>query len=566
MSWSTACPDWERRIVAGESLVPIPPLFPDEARRGLEVFRSLRVADIPGKPTLGEVGLSWAFDFVGAIFGAYDPERQRQLIREYLLCVSKKNAKSTLAAGIMSTALILNPRHSAEFLILAPTKEIADNSFDPAAEMAEEANKELIADGGHPLFRPYLREKRIVHLGTKAELKVIAADSDTVGGTKATAVLIDELWLFGKRPGAMSMFREATGGLAARPEGFVVYLSTMSDEAPAGEFRAKLLHGRAVRDGRIVDPQFLPVIYEFPQVMLDAGAHRDPANFRITNPNLGASVDIEYLKRELAKAEQAGETELRDFLAKHLNVEIGLNLRSDRWAGADFWQAAAEPGLTLDEVLSRSEVIVVGIDGGGLDDLLGLAVLGRCKTTRRWLLWSRAWAHRIVLERRKQEAPRLLDLEKAGDLEIVDRPGEDVAAVADIVMDIEDRGLLAEKGIGVDAAGIGDIVDELTGRGLAEDRIIGIPQGWKLNGAIKTTERRVAGREIAHCGQELMAWAVGNARVEPKGNAVTITKQASGSAKIDPLMAAINAVALMALNPAAKNQPSVYESRGLLAL
>ena len=46
-------------------------------------------------------------------------------------------------------------------------------------------------------------------------------------------------------------------------------------------------------------------------------------------------------------------------------------------------------------------------------------------------------------------------------------------------------------------------------------------------------------------GQSLMAWAVGNARVEPKGNAILVTKQASGSAKIDPLMAAFNAIALM---------------------
>jgi phage terminase large subunit-like protein len=43
--------------------------------------------------------------------------------------------------------------------------------------------------------------------------------------------------------------------------------------------------------------------------------------------------------------------------------------------------------------------------------------------------------------------------------------------------------------------------------------------------------------------------AVGNARVEPKGNAILVTKQASGSAKIVPLMAAFNAIALMAMNP-----------------
>ena len=90
-----------------------------------------------------------------------------------------------------------------------------------------------------------------------------------------------------------------------------------------------------------------------------------------------------------------------------------------------------------------------------------------------------------------------------------------------------------------------------------QDAIVGINQGSKLRGAIKTAERKLADGSLRHSGQGLMAWAVANARVEPKGNAIVITKQASGSAKIDPLMAAFNAIAFMASNPISA-RPNIF--------
>ena len=77
-----------------------------------------------------------------------------------------------------------------------------------------------------------------------------------------------------------------------------------------------------------------------------------------------------------------------------------------------------------------------------------------------------------------------------------------------------------------------------------------ISQGWRLNAAIKTAERKLAEGAMHHGGQRLMAWCVSNAKVEPKGNAVLITKQASGRGKIDPLMALLNASEIMSRNPA----------------
>ncbi|KTB77121.1 terminase [Pseudomonas syringae ICMP 13102] len=559
MEWSTACTDWEQRIVARQSLIPFEPLFPDQAAEALDVFGNLRMVDATGSPLMCETVRSWVNEFVAAIFGAYDPYSGRRMISEFMLLISKKNGKSTIAAGIMLTALVLNWRTSGEFIILAPTKEIADNSYIPIRDMVK-ADEELSA-----LLKVQDHLRTVTHMQTGATLKVVAADSETVSGKKAIGVFIDELWVFGKRANAEAMLREATGGLASRPEGFIIWATTQSDAPPAGVFRQKLLYARQVRDGLIVDKSFLPVLYEFPKHMIDAGDHRDVKHAYITNPNLGLSVDEPFIERGFTQAQIDGEESFRGFLAKHLNVEIGLALRSDRWAGAEFWEVQAKlPGLTLDDLIERCEVIDIGIDGGGLDDLLGFAAIGRDKHTRQWLLWTHAWAHPSVLERRKGEAPRLHDFAKESHLTMVQVIGDDLEEVADLAARVEKAGLLDQ--VGVDPAGIGGVLDALVAAGVPQDKIIGISQGWKLGGAIKTTERKLAEGGLIHGGQPMMAWCCGNARVEPRGNSILITKQASGSAKIDPLMATFNAVSLMSLNPESKGGMDDYLNNGFFGL
>lgn len=559
MNWTTACVDWERRIVARESLVVSPPLYPEVAAEAWEKCSGFRLVDVIGQPTLGEAAYPWLREFVQVVFGAENPETGRRQINEFFLMVSKKNAKSTIAAAIMLTALLMNWRQSAELLILSPTKEIADNSYKPIRDFIK-ADPELEAA---LKVQDYFR--LITHNETGATLKVVAADSDTVSGKKASFVFVDELHEFGKQARASNMLLEATGGLTSRPEGFVIYATTQSAEPPAGVFKSKLAYARKVRDGLIEDKKFLPVIYEFPQAMLESKAYENLENAYVTNPNWGASVDTERITQLRSQAREEGDNQYREFLAKHLNVEIGQNLRSDRWAGADFWVQAKDERVTLDWLLENCEVAVLGIDGGGLDDLLGLVVLGRERKTRRWVAWAHAWAHEIVLERRKDVASRLRDFAKEGDLTIVKLPGDDVAAVADIACRVREAGLLPEtQSIGVDANGIIDIIEELTNpeRGFVAEAggdIVAISQGWKLNASIKTTERRVAGGTLIHGGRPLMNWCVGNAKVEPKGNAILVTKQASGSAKIDPLMALFDAVSLMMLEPEAAGGRSFWE-------
>ena len=558
-TWSTACPDWQERIIAGKSLIPFPPLYQESAEMALRIFKQLRLVDVPGEPMMGEVTREWVYEFVAAIFGAYEPTSGIRLIQEFFLLISKKNMKSTLAAGVMLTALILNWRKEAEFFIIAPTVEVANNSFKPAKAMIR-ADEEL-----SDLFQVQDHTRTITHRTTGATLKILAAESDTVAGIKGTGVLIEEVWLFGKRAKAADMFTEAKGGLASRPEGFVIYLSTMSDEAPAGVFADLLKRAREVRDGKRVDNRLLPVLYEFPKEMLDSGTYRLPENFYITNPNMGASVSEAYLMGEFETAKADGEIALRRFMAKHLNVQISLSLTADYWSGAEFWEENGNrPEINLDWMLEHCEVIDIGVDGGGLDDLLGISVVGRLKDNpRMWAAWFHAWAHPSVLERRKEIAPVLLDFAKQGDLTIVHRIGDDSDEVAGLAARVYQSGLLDKCGL--DPHGVGAILDAMLEYGVPEDAVVGVSQGWKLGAAIKTAERKLAEGCFIHSGSAMMNWVVGNARVEPRANGILITKQASGSAKIDPLMAMFDAVSLLSLNPTARGA-SVYETRGIRML
>lgn len=560
--WNTAVPDWEERLLAGRSLVPELPLFASERDRALRVFNRLRLYDVPGQPRMEEAAGAWYREIVAALFGALDPETHRRMIQELFLLVPKGNSKTTYAATTMLTATIVNQRPAAEFVLVAPTLNIAGRAY-AAAEGAIKADPEL-----SKVFHLQDHLKTITHRGTDATLTVKAADADVITGSIATGTLIDETHVFAAKPRAAGVFTEIRGALGKRPDGFLIQITTQSKEPPSGVFKSELAIARDIRDGKLqLDPARLAILYELPKRLAEKDGWKNRAFWHLVNPNTGLSVDEKFLSNVLAAAERATnrDEQLALVASQHFNVEVGLSLRDDRWIGADYWEAAEDETLTLETLLERSEVVVIGIDGGGLDDLFGLTVIGREAETGKWLWWSHAWAQDDVLRLRPENAPKLQDLEAAGELTLCTSPTQDVEEVVALVAQIRDSGKLAQVGgIGLDPVCISATVDGLADIGITDEggQVAAISQGYKLSAAVWGAGRKLKDGTLNVAQQELMRWAVGNAKVEPRGNAVLVTKQAAGRAKIDPLCAGFNAFELMSRRPAAPKS-SVYEKRGV---
>lgn len=571
--WDTSLPDWKERIVAGRSLIPDLPLYDHVADKALRIFKRLRIPDVAGTPTFGESSGQWVFDLVRAVFGSYDPERRVRMIREFFLLVPKGNAKTTLAAAIILVAAIMNERPHAELMLIAPSQKIAKRAFRQAEGMIR-LDPALVK-----LFDPkaYQNEILLISEEVPSRIVIVSADPSVVTGAMATFTLIDETHEFARMNKAADVFAEIKGSLGKRPDGFLLQITTQSKSEPAGVFKQELTIARMVRDGTMRQAM-LPVLYELPPEMTADDGWRNEKTWGLVNPNLNKSITADYIRSEIEKAEIVGPHQLALIASQHLNVEIGLGLHADRWPGALYWQAAAfplavdaagrqVPSLTLQGIMDRCDVCVVGIDGGGLDDLMAMSVIGRHRKTRAWLHWARAWAHPEVFERRKEIAPRLRDFAKDGDLVICEDTDQDAREIAAICAALQDAGLLPEKAaIGLDAFGVATVLDALAEKGIDGDMVMAVGQGYRLQAAITTLPRKLKDRTMRHCGQAMMSWVVGNAKTELKGSNYVVTKQAAGAAKIDPLMATFNAAMLMFLNPESGAGGSYLDDADLMVL
>ena len=510
--------------------------------KALNFVANLTIPDGINNAKIGDFWLGWQQDFIAKIFESVkeieiseNTKIIQRHIREFFLLIPKKNGKSTLAAGLAIACMLLNRRHNDESYIISPTKAISKNSFLPMCAMIR-ADPYLRAR-----FKIVATTKTITDLKNGNRLEVIAADTRTAAGIKGGFVIFDELWKLCENSDIENILIESKGGFASKPESFCIYLTTQSDKPPPPSFRRFLELARRPKDEQAA-LGFFSLVFEpknQEQLKIDTIT---PALIDETNPNLGLTVDKNYLITEFNKYKQIGGDAFLSFCAKHLNLQIKEEFTENGWAGAEFWQQN-EIAESLDDILKKSECTVITIDGGGLDDLIGICVAVREKETNNWFLWHSATCTQAALTKNNTDEI-YSDFIKKEEMHAFNSIALCFEFIALLVKKIDDTGTL--YAVGFDPNGAMPIVQHIQEKtNIPNSQLVGIWQGQRLASGIRTLEQLLALGSVKICRTSLMRWQISNIKMTSR----YFFEKKSHAQKIDSAVATAMAAVFITTNP-----------------
>lgn len=525
----------------------------DLAREAISFFHD-RLTLVEGVAPGTRFGLMpWHQSIVGNTFGWIDPRDGRRRYRIVFVYVPKKNAKTTLTAGIALYVLRNEAERGIRCVSLAAGLGQTNNVFEPAAQMIAN-DREL---RGH--FTVYgnsqgAQNKSIVSpVNPLSTFRGLPHDADTTDGKGPWLIIGDELhrWRNGD---LCEIMLKGQMSLAVRGSPLAVLTTTADYNRPsycnAWLKRARAcLANRGRKDEPGWDPRLLPAVYEAPK-----GADwREPETWRQANPSYGVTVSPEVLADEV-RAIEAEPSKLNAFLRFHLNVVTDT---AESAIPMDAWQDCPRD-VPPDEELARLPCFGA-YDISSTIDLSALA-----------LWWPsvrvlRAWFWRpkdtVVAAETRDRVPYIAWARGGGTLELT--PG---AAIEEPLLIARLDAIFSRfkpRKIGYDRALAGrTMAIELERRGWKLEEMA---QGhYTLGPACRDFERMVVARELRHGHDPVLTWNVSCLawRLDEGGNVCYSKKHSNG--RIDGVAASVMAIRLASVEPAPAESP--YKKGGLFIL
>lgn len=553
-----SCPDWDERLERREYPLDVDKYLPfmntERMDKCVEIISMLKIPDISGQPLRATADYfpEWQKTTFAMIAGGLQKNGE-QFVKTALVCVPKKNDKTSGAASLMIALTMMSPRPNADLIQIGPTQSISELCYRQVVGIIQ-ADPELAK-----LWHIQMHIKKCTFLPNKCSLQIKTLDSNVLTGTKAAVCLLDETFLMNTEEHARVVTQLKGSGAAIR-ESQVIMISTMSDKPASGFWKQELAVARAVRSGESDVSGFLPLIWEpSPRDMDDIAKVCTPAVWERCNPNINRSVSMPWLKQSFkAVLATNDDGELKRWLSQHVNAEIsqfGTSLEN-QWPGAAPWMIRGDEKVTASWIIENCNRLIFGFDGGGAHDLTSLAILGLDDGGHMYLT-TKSWLFEEAMRQDFTTRGALTQALRDGTLKVV-LPGQEVDEIVELVVGIYNRNAMSFVGFGCDPAGIAsEIANRLEADGIPRDKVIAIKQGWGLKEGWTQLYRRATRGSLTHGNQDLLNWAVANCKQEDNG---LVTKKASGTAhKIDPAVACATAAVL------AQNPPPVFDPYSMIA-
>jgi len=292
----------------------------------------------------------WQMFVLFNIYGWKKSNGKRRFRTAYVE-VARKNGKTAMAAGIALYGLYAEQIHRAEVYSIATTKDQAKLCFNDAKAIVNTTtlNKRL------NVYRD-----SITYDALGSYFKAVSSDYGVHDGYSPSTVIVDEYHAH-KDNGMLDVMQS---GQAAREEplNFIITTAGFNKNYPCYAFRK---NAKNVINGITDDDSLFAIIFE----MDEGDEWTDPKNWGKANPNLGVSVDVDYLAQQVKDAQNRPEA-VTNVKTKNLNMWVDAE---DTWIVDEKWM---ESSLTDDtEDMPENLPCWGGLDLSNVSDITAFVLL-----------------------------------------------------------------------------------------------------------------------------------------------------------------------------------------------
>ncbi len=451
--------------------------------------------------------------FVCNLFGFRRPDGSRRFTNA-LYAVARKNAKSTLAAGILLACLALESEMGPQVLSAATTGDQARIVWNIAQRMVQR-DAEVRTEFGLEAFA-----NSIVKYDVGGSFRPINAKASTQDGLNPSALCFDELHAHKTRD-LFDVLRSAAG---ARKNPLFLYTTTEGYENP-GPWQEVRRFAFQVLDGIVEADHFLALYYA-----LDEGDDDfDEKTWVKANPLLGVSVSVEKLREYAIEAKQLPGA-LAEFQIKRLNRQAAA---AEAWINLRKWKRAAGK---VDLAELEGVPCWGGLDLASTTDLAAWRLL--------WLedgvyyTWGRFWCPSAAI-RQRTERGSVSYATWVAEGWITETPGDVIDYGVIRKQILEDFERFGPSEVAFDRWNSSQLVAELQDAGVT---MVEFAQGPKsYNPAMKALEAAYIGGNFRHGGNPVLTWNAANLVPRRDANMNMAPDRKRSAEKIDGMVALLMA-------------------------